>query len=80
MNYKGSDNMASENEIENLNNFYDEINDEINDEIENLKYLIENIEIENVNLIEIHYKIKRLTIKKDEIKTKLLEYNIIRND
>lgn len=72
--------MASENEIDELNEFYDELNSEIQDEISNLEYLLNNIEIENINLIEIHYKIKRLLIKKDEIKTKLLEYNIIRND
>jgi len=72
--------MASENEIDELNEFYDELNSEIQDEILNLEYLLNNIEIENINLIEIHYKIKRLLIKKDEIKTKLLEYNIIRND
>ena len=73
-------NTDKKEQINKLNNFYDELTEEIDNELENLKYLIETVEVENINLIEIHYKIKSLSIKKDEIKNELLNYNIIRND
>lgn len=72
--------MEHEKQIKELNNFYDELTEEIENELENLQYLIKTVEVENINLIEIHYKIKSLSIKKDEIKNELLNYNIIRND
>ena len=72
--------MEHEKQIKQLNKFYDELTEEIENELENLEYLIKTVEVENINLIEIHYKIKSLTIKKDEIKNELLNYNIIRND
>lgn len=72
--------MEHEEQIKQLNKFYDELTEEIENELENLQYLIKTVEVENINLIEIHYKIKSLTIKKDEIKNELLNYNIIRND
>ena len=72
--------VEHEKQIKQLNKFYDELTEEIENELENLQYLIKTVEVENINLIEIHYKIKSLTIKKDEIKNELLNYNIIRND
>ena len=72
--------VEHEKQIKQLNKFYDELTEEIENELENLEYLIKTVEVENINLIEIHYKIKSLIIKKDEIKNELLNYNIIRND
>ena len=72
--------MEHEKQIKQLNKFYDELTEEIENELENLEYLIKTVEVENINLIEKNYKIKSLTIKKDEIKNELLNYNIIRND
>lgn len=55
---------------------YEILSDEIENEIENLKYLLDNIQIENINLINIHFKIKDLLSKKEMIKNELYdEYN-----
>lgn len=67
---------------ENLIKEYNNIIDEIDNEIENLKYLLDNIDIDNINLINIHYKFNDLLNKKKDIKNKLyIEYNyMIYND
>ena len=57
------------------------INNLIIDEIENLKYLLDNTLISNINLINISYNINQLINKREGIKNDLyLNYDIIIND
>ena len=65
--------MASA-EYDELIKQYELINNLILDEIENLKYLLDNTLISNINLMNIHYSISDLIIKRDNIKTEV--YNI----
>lgn len=54
-----------------LKNKYELLNSELINEIENLKYLLDNTLIEYINLISIHYKIKDLIYKRDEVKNEI---------
>ena len=60
---------------------YDKINSLIIDEIENLKYLLDNTLISNINLLNIHYTIYDLILKRNNIKDMIYyEYNEIITD
>ena len=47
------------------------INKQIEIERHNLIYMLKNINIENINLINFHYKINDLLIKRNEIENKI---------
>lgn len=53
-----------------------EIKDELDDEVENLIYLLEHQEIEDINLININYRVQDLIIKKENLRRAIYEQNI----
>lgn len=59
------------NEIEYYENKLNEIDDEIDDVIENFKYLLIHVEIENINILSFYNSITNLLINKEYIKNKL---------
>ena len=63
----------------NLKIQYKLIIDEIDDIIENLIYMLNNIEIENINLYNIYLNLNELINKKTIIKDKITFYKIENN-
>ena len=57
--------MPENNEINKYESELKSVTDEIEDEIENLKYLLDFIPIENINFLSIHFKFNELLNKKD---------------
>ena len=66
-------------EYNNLVKQYNNITDELDSEIENLIYLLENIEIESINLYSIYLKINDLIYNKKMIQNKLNIFKIENN-
>ena len=66
-------------EYNNLVKQYNNINNELDSEIENLIYLLENIEIESINLYSIYLKINDLIYNKKMIQNKLNIFKIENN-
>lgn len=64
-------------EINELKKLHDEIIDEIDDEIENLKYLLDHVEIENINLYQIYLKINELINNKKIIENKIINLKLL---
>lgn len=58
---------------------YVNIIDEIDDEIENVKYLFDHVEIDDINLYSIYLKLNDLIYQKKLIKSKIKNYQIENN-
>ena len=58
---------------------YKLIIDEIDDEIENVKYLFDYVEIDDINLYSIYLKLNDLIYNKKMIKSKIKNYQIENN-
>lgn len=71
-------NLENNPRYKDLMNQYENINEFITDEIENLKYLLENQLISDINLINIHYRIHDLILKRNNITNEIYdEFQII---
>ena len=59
--------MEDKNKIEKLNKEIENISEEITDHVEDLKYLLDTVEIEKINLMQFHYIIYDLIIRKNQL-------------
>ena len=61
--------MNDDDKLIKYENKLNEIDDEIDDIVENLKFMLINNNIKDINLLNIHYEIYDLLIKKDQLNT-----------
>ena len=60
--------MNDDDKLKRYENKLNEIDDEIDDIVENLKYMLDFNDIKDINLLNIHYELYDLLIKKDQLK------------
>ena len=60
--------MNDDDKLKRYEDKLNEIDDEIDDIVENLKYMLDFNDIKDINLLNIHYELYDLLIKKDQLK------------
>ena len=61
--------MNDDDKLKRYENKLNEIDNEIDDIVENLIFMLQHNDIKDINLLNIHYELYDLLIKKDQLKT-----------